>query len=565
MVRRALDTLKKFWTLTKHFNLRYINNDTLIFDKQKRVNLIALFSLLAVSMGFLSHLLLRLYLFGLQPDPCQIWLEKTYFMTILMSLVGIIFTIMWDNLSPDHRDYLNLVVLPIRPTTLFLSKLLSIVIFVGLTTLVFNLFSTLIFSFYLTRRLNIHPLGFGFFHYLTHFLAYLFIFFIIASIQGIIRGLFKNKWYRNISTILQTTFLTLFISTLIWFPSIFPLLPSLKEESSSFVYLFPPLWFVGLGEILMGRNDSTFSVYIYIIIIAFTIPVGLYLLSIPGFFRKHLKTRQSPRKTLKPSKIKTALKKSFDSMILGNPLERGSFYFSLKTLNRSKKHKMHLLTFLVAPSILVFITLTILYLKFEAPYFKTINIYLIAVPLILIFFMVWGIRITITHVVNPAANWIFTLKPPKDSRHFLSGAKKAFTFSIILPLLMILLFIYFYLWGLLAAASHLFYCLACSLLLINLLFINYPYIPFISPPERKRRNHKVSGLTFLIGFFSFTYLFSVLGIYLIRNPEFYILFYLSVIMIFFLMKWIYYYYHGELIFTYNKVLDRVMVNLEFDP
>ncbi|MCK4836114.1 MAG: hypothetical protein KAT17_05735, partial [Candidatus Aminicenantes bacterium] len=91
------------------------------------------------------------------------------------------------------------------------------------------------------------------------------------------------------------------------------------------------------------------------------------------------------------------------------------------------------------------------------------------------------------------------------------------------------------------------------------------YIPFISPPERKRRNHKVSGLTFLIGFFSFTYLFSVLGIYLIRNPEFYILFYLSVIMIFFLMKWIYYYYHGELIFTYNKVLDRVMVNLEFDP
>jgi hypothetical protein len=360
---------------------------------------------------------------------------------------------------------------------------------------------------------------------------------------------------------IQTAFLTLFIILLIWFPSIYPLLPSLKASHSPLMYLFPPFWFVGLGETMIGRVDSTFSVYGHIITVAFVLPFGLYLLSMPRFFRKFLKTKQTPRYSLKPSKIKAFFKKEFDNLILKNSLERGSFYFSLKTLNRCKKNKMHLLTFLIIPAILISIGLTILYLRFDASFFRTINIFLVALPLVLIFFLIWGMRMTITHAVHPPANWIFVLKSSRENNFFLTGVKKAFVFSMILPLLVSLFFIYLYLWNLPAATGHTFFCLACAILLMSLVFIHYPQIPFINPPPS---NGRMYTFFFLTGFLGFSYLFSLLGLFLLKNPEYYILFYLSVALAFFLLKWIDYTAQGKLTFTYDKLLDRVMIHLEQD-
>jgi hypothetical protein len=381
--KNSPDHIYRSGLLIRHFILRFINNKTLLFDNQHRVNLIALLSLLAVSIGFLSHLLLRLYLFGLKPDLLNLWLEKAYFMTITMGLVGIIYTIMWDNLSIDRRDYANLLMLPLRPGMLFVSKFLSALVLVTLTTLIFNFLPTLIFSFYLTRQLHFNPFRFGIIHLFTHFLAYLFIFFWIAIIQSVVRNLSKTRWYRKISTIIQTLLLMVFISLLIWFPTVYPLLSSLKEESSLFVYAFPPLWFVGIGEILMGSSDSVYTVYPHIILMAFTIPIGLYLLGMPMYFRKYLKTRTEAKPFFRTPRFKTLLKNGFNTLVLGPPPVRASYYFSLKTLNRCKKHKIHLLTFWIIPLSLIFVGLAVLYVKYEAGFFKTINLYLVAVPLIL--------------------------------------------------------------------------------------------------------------------------------------------------------------------------------------
>jgi hypothetical protein len=565
ILKNSLDHIYRSGLLIRHFILRFINNETLLFDNQHRVNLIALLSLLAVSIGFLSHLLLRLYLFGLKPDLLNLWLEKAYFMTITMGLVGIIYTIMWDNLSIDRRDYANLLMLPLRPGVLFISKFLSALVLVTLTTLIFNFLPTLIFSFYLTRQLHFNPLRFGIIHLFTHFLAYLFIFFWIACIQSVARSLSKPRWYRKISTIIQTLLLMVFISLLIWFPTVYPLLSSLKEESSLFVYAFPPLWFVGIGEILMGSSDSVYSVYPHITLMTFTIPIGLYLLGMPMYFRKYLKTRTEAKPFFKIPRFKTLLKNGFNTLVLGLPPVRASFYFSIKTLNRCKKHKMHLLTFWIIPLSVIFVGLAVLYVKYEAGFFKTINLYLVAVPLILLFFLVWGIRTVITYPVNQEANWIFSLKP--NTNHWLvaRGLKRAFMFSIVFPLMGIMFFFYLYLWGFLPALGHVLFCTTITFLLISILFANYRKLPFISPRVNQKANHLILRSFLLASFLFFIYLFSRLGKYLIENPEYYFLFYLFISMVFFLMQWIRYYLQKELVFSYNPILERVMVGIHLDP
>lgn len=562
--RNPFNYFSRSSTLIKHFILRFINNDTLIFDKPRRVNLIALFSLLTVSVGFFAHLQLRLYLFGLKPDSLKIWLESTYFLTILMALAGILFTIMWDNLSLDHRDYLNLLILPIRPNILFVSKFLSIVLFVAITTIIFNFFSTLIFSFYLTRQLNINPIKFGLIHLLVHFMGYLFVFLFIACLQAVVKNLCNEKWYHRLSSGIQVVLLIIFISTMVWFPLTFPILNAMKSKSVFYKFSFPPIWFVGFGEKIAGNQELQFSGFTHIILIAFTVLIGLYLLSMPGNYRKFLKSRLEKKKIIRDKKIKKFLRSGFNTKILKNPLETSSFYFTSKTLNRSKKHKLHLLKFWIIPLILIFIIMSILYVKFEVSLFKTINLYLISIPLFLLFFLVLGIRIVISFPVNPAASWIFQINNHQDNRNFASGLKKAFIFTIIIPIIFGSYLFYSYLWGFGPSVNHTLFTLVTSLLLLHLVFINSTKIPFVNFHKNSNHPHRIQWPLIFIGAFIFTYSFSKLGIFLIKNPEYYTLYYVILLAIYFLTKWIHSYYFKELVFTYNTALQKVIVGLDPD-
>ena len=208
--------------------------------------------------------------------------------------------------------------------------------------------------------------------------------------------------------------------------------------------------------------------------------------------------------------------------------------------------------------------MSVLYIKNGASFFSTINVYLVAVPLILTFFLILGIRTVVAHPVHLESNWIFILKENNDKRYFVKGLKKAFIFSNILPLFLVLFLFYFYLWGLKSSLYHSLFCIATGLLLINILFTNYVKVPFISSYQDTKYNHKILWPFYLVGFLFFMYFFSVLGIFLIRNPEYYILYYISIFILFFLMKWVHYYYNKELVFTYNKALEQVIVGLDFD-
>lgn len=564
MLKNPFNYIDRSSTLVKHFILRFINNEALMFDKSRRVNLIALFSLITVSVGFFSHLRLRLFLFGLKPDPQKLWLESTYFLTILMALVGIFFTIIWDNLSLDHRDYANLLILPLRPNILFISKFLSMMLFVAITTMVVNFFSTLIFSFYLTRQLDLNPIKFGLIHLLIHFLGYLFVFLTIACFQSAVRHLSRGKWYSTISTGIQIVLLIIFISTLVWFPLSFPTLEALKSESFVFRFAFPPLWFVGLGENMAGNPKFYFLGFTQIILIAFTILIGCYLLLMPGNFRKFLKNRPEKKKNSREKKLKKFIQSQFNSKVLKNPLEICSFYYSSKTLNRSKKHKIYLLKFWIIPLILIFVAIFILYVKFETPFWRTINPYLISIPLFLIFFLVMGIRTVIAFPINPPASWIFHINSDHDNRYFISGLKKAFTFTVVIPAMVVFYLIYYYLWGFIPAINHTLFLLVTSMLLLHLVFSNSSKIPFVNLDKNPEQHQKILWPFIFLGAFLFTYCFTKLGIFLIENPPYYILYYLAVSAFYFLTRWIHYYHFRELIFTYHPALEQVIVRLELD-
>jgi len=175
---------KQFYVLLRHFVLRMFNNDMLKYENQGRERVIVGLTILTMAGGYITHKLLVQYLFpalsGVSIDT--IWVKKTVFLTLTMALTGIITVFSWENIFPDRKDYMNLLVLPVKMRTLFAAKFFSLLIFVGLLSIAFNICSLFIFTFYLAEFAKVNLFYFGFSHLFTNFLANLFVFLAAACI-----------------------------------------------------------------------------------------------------------------------------------------------------------------------------------------------------------------------------------------------------------------------------------------------------------------------------------------------------------------------------------------------
>jgi hypothetical protein len=183
---KSEENSKQFYVLLRHFVLRMFNNDILKYENQGRERVIVVLTILSIAGGYVTHKLLVHYLFpalsGVNINA--IWVKKTVFLTLTMALTGIITVFSWENIFPDRKDYMNLLVLPVKMSTLFAAKFFSLLIFVGLLSIAFNIFSLFIFTFYLAPFAKVNLFYFGFSHLITSFLANLFVFLVAACLQS---------------------------------------------------------------------------------------------------------------------------------------------------------------------------------------------------------------------------------------------------------------------------------------------------------------------------------------------------------------------------------------------
>ena len=534
---------KLFSTLMKHFVVRLFNNDILKFENQKRESLVVLLTILAVSGGVISTVLLLPYLSGkLGYTFDTAWQEKSFFITLSMAFTGIISVINWDNMYLDERDYIYLSGLPVNTSTMYAAKFFSLLVFVGIISLAFNLFSLLVFMSYLGKIVNLNPFydtgifTFGFIHLLSSFMANLFVFMTVALVQLFLMLIFKDRWFKRISLVVQAFLLMGFISVFAWFPRVYSLIGQFKGEASSFMFYFPPMWFVGLYEQMVGNYDFVFKPLYYIAGIAVVLLCDIYLAGIPLSLRRFSNASVVSGRASKFRKTAMKGKEKFDSLFLENPLEKAIFYFSLATLNRSRRHRLQLVVSLTLPLAFIATELTVLALTKGWIYFKEVEFFLVAIPSVFYVFLVVGFRVAVLHPIAEEANWIFRITELGSPIYYLRGLKKAFFLMGILPLFFVLFFFYFFCWGFLPALYHSLFAIGAVLLLVESFFMDYSKMPFASGYVPGKANIKAFWFLYTAGFAGFVYLFSKLGIFLLRNPLYYMFYYLAVFALLWLSK-----------------------------
>ncbi|MCJ7580508.1 MAG: hypothetical protein MUP98_08225, partial [Candidatus Aminicenantes bacterium] len=217
--------------------------------KEKTISFLALISILS---AHIANSVLMKYMFV--PDEGISWVEKCYFISFVMLLLGLITVFEWDVIFPDTRDFNNLLTLPVKLKMIFASKFTSLCLFIGIFALGASAISMLVFWFHLLPWQEDQGVLFSLFFMCAHLVSLIaacfFVFFFFAFLIGVLMMIFPARLFRALSLFIRTVLMIICVFLMIFIvlssftsSSFFNSLPALKANNSLSFYLFPPMWF----------------------------------------------------------------------------------------------------------------------------------------------------------------------------------------------------------------------------------------------------------------------------------------------------------------------------------
>jgi hypothetical protein len=571
---RLVQRSMPFLVLTWHFFSRLFQNDIFPFEEQLKEKLFAALAILGAFGGYAANLVFIKYMMVV-PDYGKSWEEKCFFLTLFMLLLAFAVVLEWDVIFLDKRDFANLMPLPVRPRTVFFAKFSSFFVFIGLYTLAVNALAVFVVAIYLAQwksRTIGAMIGYMAAHTASAAAANFAVFFLIVFIQSVLLVLLSPAWFKRVSLFLRFVLLAGIFFLLLMFlvdgnswRRILAPLAEMKAGSSTALLSFPPMWFTGLYEVLLGSRDPGDLVLART---GLTVLAGLALVYFAAMrlsYKRHLgRSLEVQNGTVHFEKLKNRLAAGFNALVLRNPVERAVFGFFGKALKSSPLHKVRLAGFLAAA---LGMTLILFVLRGSTPEGLTVaNRSFLAGPLILSFFLLAGLRTLVGVPLSAEANWVFQLAEEAEHRPYFVGTKKAVFFLTLLPLFGAMLPFYAWLWGVTLALLHLAFGLTCSLVLLEALFWKFPKIPFACSPAPGKANLHILWAAHLAGFLVYVVWLDKLEQILFRAPSAFPYFFIAagvLLAILELVQKLWLYRRTPLI--YEEEPEPALVTLEYRP
>lgn len=350
-----------------------------------------------------------------------------------------------------------------------------------------------------------------------------FAFFSVVSIQGILINLFRSEMFRFVSRAVQLLMMMSLLSVFFLFPKLIFSFESL-QHNELFRTLFPPMWYLGLYQMLLGSGDFRLESRIALTALTTTALCCLltYLIAYKRQVQESWESMDTVRRPVKSFRFLTA---TFDRLVLRNETERATFYFVAKTLLRSQKHRIFLGGYFSVGMALVFVVLMDALSRSGPEDWNPQSIPLLSVPLILSFFVLAGMRYAFTVPSELEANWIFRLAENKGNASAISGVHKAMLVLGIMPLIMMLFPSYLVVWDAMTALLHLAYGFTLALILIEILLSKFLKIPFTCSYLPGRANLKGLWFPYLLFFVTYAHAMARLEAWLLGNPLYFSMFY----------------------------------------
>ena len=512
----------QFVALVRHFFGRFFDNEFVAGDSEMHVTVTKILALLAAPGVVLPCLryITYLKLDGYPPDARlpALWSDRLFFLCFSMLVMGGVTVLEWDALFPDRRDYVSLVPLPIRARTIFLAKVGALAFFLVAFTIAVNAVSIVLFPIISYRGTAAALLGAIAAHGVSIVAANTFVFVSLIAIEGILLNALSVRWFRRASVYVQCAMVIALLSLFFLYPGIASSITEWKTRRPMVLYAFPPMWFLGLNEQLLGSHDAV------MLTLARLARYGLAIVSGVGAAAYAIAYRRHVRRTLESlegdagtrTRVHRFIGRLADRLV-PHPIERAVVAFIGKTIARSGRHRIFLAVYVGVGCALIL----------QAVAASGLRQAWLSVPLLLSFFTLSGMRYIFTLPSELPANWLFRVNENHERRRALNASRRAMLWFGIAPLFVALAPFYFVLWRPGVAAAHLLFGIVISMLLVEALLLDFWKIPFTCSYPAGKANVTLLWIFYWLGFTTYAYSMASLESWMVLRPWRLAIFYLA--------------------------------------
>ena len=408
--------------------------------------------------------------------------ERAFFVLYGMLATALLAALTWDALFPDRQDQEIVGALPVRPRTLASARLAA-ALTVGTA---FAAAISLPAAFIYSAASSSHPLIGSFprvfaAHVTATMMACACTFLGLMSLRALVVICAGERAADRLALILQFLTVVMLVETFLFLPSVLPnIIKAMQQGQASYGWA-PPVWFTALF-LWMAEGSSVLGAHVTkALAVTATVTVLVVIVSLaPAAWvgRRVLEVRALGR----ASAVAT-LARSIAVMFVRRPVVRSMLVFGVASLARSRRHTIQLATYLGMAIALAVLKLIPPLLKLRGNLvLDEPRAYTLALPLVLIFFAVFGLRAAFQIPTELDANWVFRLAQP-TVRDAVRASRWLILMLGVVPISIVWLLVTLTMWPVEAAIGATLLDLTIGMLLTELALSNWTKIPFASAHE----------------------------------------------------------------------------------
>jgi hypothetical protein len=408
--------------------------------------------------------------------------ERAFFVLYAMLATALLAALTWDALFPDRTDQEIVGALPVRPRTLATARLAAALTVGTVFAAAVSLPAAVIYSVASSG----HPL-IGSFprvfagHVTATMMACACTFLGLMSLRAVVVICAGERAADRLALVIQFVTIVMLVETFLFLPSVLPnIIKAMQQDQMSYGWA-PPVWFTAL-YLWMAEGSSFLAGHVVkaVSVTAAVTALALLVSLLPAAWmgRRALEVR-----TLERASGLATIARSVAVMWMRGPAVRSMFVFGVASLMRSRRHTIQLATYLgmaIAMGVLKLIPPMLKLrgnLVLDEP-----RTYTLAVPLVLVFFAVFGLRAAFQIPTELDANWVFRLVQP-TVREAVRASRWLILMLAVVPIAIVWLVLTLAWWPIPTAVGASVFVLVTGMLLTELALSSWTKIPFASAHE----------------------------------------------------------------------------------
>jgi hypothetical protein len=466
------------------------------------------------------------YLNAWHPERLQptIWGDKVQLLLLAMIPAGLISLVIWDGVFPDRRDAHILSAMPLRNRLFVVSRLAALglvlaLIAFGVALPVGLLYGSLVADYQagFIRAFIAHVISSGF--------ASAFVFCTLLAVQSILVTIARGRWVHRLivwgqfAAVILLLQMVIFRGTMVH--NLREVLAAGLEQPGRAMLWSPPLWFLGLSEVISGASQEVFRMLAWRGLVATAVTAAaavlLYVIGYRRLVHRALETQDVPLAVAPGPLRKLIVGRLVGPLSAARPVAGAVLGFVLASFARSRRHRLLYGIYIgVGCAIVVAGLLRATALGPSGAAFLSPPI--LSIALVITFLGAVGARVLFAIPIDPSANWVFRMTERSSMLSHVAGARLALLLIAAVPPIALLLPAYAMFWGPAVAAAHAAYVLTLAWLLVEMLMWRFGRVPFTAPYVPGAANVRLLWPLYLMLFTTYAYTMAELEAWLLARP-----------------------------------------------